>query len=131
MSRHHHAYRWAGAEFPNDASRRDETALTPPMVRGNWLLKPVTMHRGMYETPRAALNWFTLRLDVDQPTYTEIDPSVLEQSAAVKVTVGGDFTTSFRAKSGNIVALALIACPRDGIPCPGPVTEKASEGAGA
>ncbi len=131
MSRHHHAFRWAGAEFPNDESRRDETALTPPMIRGDWLLKPPELHRGMYMDPKAALNWFSLRLGVDQPIYTDVDPSILEQSATVKVIVGSDFTTRFRAKSGKIVALALIACPRDGIPCPGPASEHDAEEAGA
>jgi hypothetical protein len=123
MDKHHHAFRWSGSERPGVDARRNPESATPPILRANWLLKPADMHKGSYDTPQAALSWLAIRLGVDPPARTEMDAYVIEQFAAVKMLVGGDFTSDYRSKRGALVSLALIACPRDGTPCPGRLGE--------
>ncbi len=118
MNKHHHAFSWQDIEWPVPSVRRLHSSATPPMVRAEWLLKPAELHRGQYDTPSDAVAWIALRLGVTPPAPTDLEPSVIEQMAVVKVAVGGDFSTEYRSKKGEWVVLSLIACPRPGIVCP-------------
>ncbi|MDJ0463123.1 hypothetical protein [Streptomyces sp. H27-C3] len=126
-SRHFHAFSWSGELRPDAAERRKPESVTPPMVRRGWLQKPSQMLSGTYGTPRDAIAWVVLRLGVAPPAPLDVEPSVIEQVATVKVVAGMDFSCDYRATTGKHVSLALILCPREGITCPAGQSEEGEE----
>lgn len=123
LTDHWHAFAWVGHERPGDSARTDPSQPVPPLEIAHWLRKPA---RHVAETFRnepgqveAAYRWMR-KGGVEHPYLSEDSFPLDRRMTYVEddLSRGSDAVWGYWSKTSRYVSRALVACPREGQPCP-------------
>jgi len=130
---HYHTYHWIGqVSKMRDRYRRPTPpphdpgiflySKVPPLVLGDWLLRPIDQIKATYTEPEDVLAWLEKHY-LDMPSLLHPDRVGLEerlQAAEQDIRQGKDVDWSFWLKGQGWVTMAAIACPNKIVrhPCP-------------
>ncbi|MET9964762.1 hypothetical protein ABZZ80_02230 [Streptomyces sp. NPDC006356] len=113
-------YREVVAEFP--------VVDLPPLETAYWLIKPCALVRGSWHEPKEAAAWLGERLAEFAPRFTfetQRDTTHLARlidSAADRLTGGGDVSHGFYLERPSYLSVSLVSCSpnraKPELPCP-------------
>lgn len=123
VARHWHAYAWVGHARPDDNARTDPSQPVPPLEIADWLQKPArhvaeTFDNGA-EGKASAAKW--MRAGGEEHEFASEDSFPLDARMAYvedDIARGADSVWGYYSRNLRYVSRALVACPRQGQPCP-------------
>lgn len=117
---HWHAFEWTGHERPADSERRNPHNRVPPLAIAEWLDKPSSHVLATYgpDEVDSAYAWLEGELKQHPRAAHDIADDPLLEGARDCLDRKTDVVWGYWSAKGRYVSRALIACPREGRPCP-------------
>lgn len=117
---HWHAFEWTGHERPADSERRNPHNRVPPLAIAEWLDKPTAHVLQTYgpDEVDSAYAWLEGELKQHPRAAHLIEEDPLLEGACDCLGRKTDVVWGYWSAKGRYVSRALIACPREGRPCP-------------
>ncbi|MEU5403682.1 hypothetical protein ABZ348_30825 [Streptomyces sp. NPDC005963] len=123
VAKHWHAYAWVGHARPDDNARNDPSQPVPPLEIAHWLRKPARHIAETFDnTPEgagSAIEWMRTG-GAENEAADEVHFPLAERMTYVEddVSRGADAVWGYYSETLRYVSRALVACPREGQPCP-------------
>ncbi|WP_327294476.1 hypothetical protein [Streptomyces sp. NBC_01197] len=123
VAEHWHAFAWVGHERPADDIRVQPSQPTPPLEVSHWLKKPkqhvAKTFKNSSSGVAAASQW--MRTGGEEQQYASEESFPLDARMVYvddSLSRGADVVWGYYSKKLRYVSRALVACPREGKPCP-------------